>query len=142
MFSMPPATASFVKPDAISWAAETMDCAPEPHTRLTVIAGTETGRPASMADWRAGFILLPAWITLPKTTASTSKERPCPESARRRLSRMAAAPSSVAGTLFNDPLKDPRAVRTGWLKTISGRLMDVPLKRSGQKGLRRVKGAQ
>ena len=55
-------------PSQISCAAVTIACAPEPQTRLTVIAGTETGRPPSIAAWRAGFIRLPAWMTLPMTT--------------------------------------------------------------------------
>ena len=49
-----------ISPAAICWAAETIACAPEPQTRFTVIAGTETGNPAWMAAWRAGFILAPA----------------------------------------------------------------------------------
>ena len=68
MFSMPPAMAPSVKPSQISCAAVAIAWAPEPQTRLTVIAGTSTGTPPSMAAWRAGFILLPAWITLPMTT--------------------------------------------------------------------------
>jgi hypothetical protein len=35
MFSMPPATATLMLPRAISCAAETMACAPEPQTRLS-----------------------------------------------------------------------------------------------------------
>ena len=46
MFSMPPATATSTLPSRISCAAETIACAPEPQTRLTVIAGTVTGSPA------------------------------------------------------------------------------------------------
>jgi len=46
MFSMPPATATLMLPREISCAAETMACAPEPQTRLTVSAGIVTGSPA------------------------------------------------------------------------------------------------
>src|SRR5438067_2731724 len=77
MFSMPPATATLMFPREISWAAETMACAPEPQTRLTVSAGAVTGSPAWTAACRAGFILVPAWTTLPMTTVSTSSERSC-----------------------------------------------------------------
>ena len=35
-----------------------MACAPEPQTRLTVIAGTSTGMPPPIAACRAGFILI------------------------------------------------------------------------------------
>ena len=37
MFSMPPATATSTLPSRISCAADTMACAPEPQTRLTVM---------------------------------------------------------------------------------------------------------
>ncbi len=60
MFSMPPATAASTAPAAISCAADTIACAPEPQTRLTVMAGTVTGRPPRIAAWRAGFIFSPA----------------------------------------------------------------------------------
>ena len=40
MFSMPPATALSMKPSITSCAALAIACAPEPQTRLTVIAGT------------------------------------------------------------------------------------------------------
>ena len=71
MFSMPPAIA-LSKPSITSWRAEAIACAPEPHTRLTVIAGTSTGTPPPIAACRAGFILLPAWITLPIATVPIS----------------------------------------------------------------------
>jgi hypothetical protein len=44
----------------ISCDADTIACAPEPQTRFTVIAGTDTGNPAWIAAWRAEFILAPA----------------------------------------------------------------------------------
>ena len=44
MFSMPPAIAT-ATPGRDLLRAETIACAPEPQTRLTVIAGTATGRP-------------------------------------------------------------------------------------------------
>src|SRR5262249_658566 len=43
MFSMPPATATLILLGEISCAAETMACAPEPQTRLTVSAGIHLG---------------------------------------------------------------------------------------------------
>jgi hypothetical protein len=49
-----------------------MACAQEPQTRFTVIAGTDTGRPPWTAACRAGFILAPAWMTLPMATVPTS----------------------------------------------------------------------
>src|SRR5216683_631170 len=50
MFSMPPANATSTLPSKISCAAETMAWAPEPQTRFTVIAGTETGTFDAGAD--------------------------------------------------------------------------------------------
>jgi hypothetical protein len=93
-----------------------MACAPEPHTRFTVSAGTETGTPPPSSAWRAGFILLPAWITLPSTTDPSKAGS---SFARASVSRTAIAPSSVAGTPFSAPLNAPIAVRTGWHNTIS-----------------------
>jgi hypothetical protein len=97
MFSMPPAIVLDSMPTMISCAAETIAWAPEPHTRLTVIAGTSIGMPPLTADCRAGFILLPAWITFPITTvlifSGSSFDR-------SKLPRTAVAPSSVAGTDF------------------------------------------
>ena len=60
MFSIPPATATWSWPSQIACAAVAIACAPEPQTRLTVMAGTETGKPPWIAACRAGFIRLPA----------------------------------------------------------------------------------
>lgn len=100
MFSQPPATTALAKPSQTSCAAEATACAPEPQTRLTVSAGLSTGMPAFIAACRAGFILLPAWMTLPITTLSTASGA---RFARLSVSRMATAPSSVAGVVFSVP---------------------------------------
>src|SRR5215467_6449526 len=114
MFSMPPATATSMFPREISCAAETMACAPEPQTRLTVSAGVLTGSPAWTAACRAGFILLPAWTTLPMTTVSTSSGR---SFARVTAAPMATEPRAEAVTSLSEPPKVPIAVRTGSAKT-------------------------
>src|SRR6185369_17161065 len=81
-----------------------------------------TGRPPPREACRAGFMRLPAWMTLPITTVPiSSASRP----ARRSVSRTAIAPSSVAGVAFKDPLKPPIAVRTGWARTMSRVLMGI-----------------
>jgi hypothetical protein len=90
--------------------------APGPQTRLTVIAGTETGNPPPIAACRAGFMRIPAWMTLPMTT--TSMRAPS-RLGRLSVPRMAAAPSSVAGAVLSDPLYVPIAVRTGWVTMTS-----------------------
>src|SRR6266404_5838297 len=114
MFSMPPATATSTLPSKISCAAETMAWAPEPQTRFTVIAGTDTGSPAWTAAWRAGFILAPAWITFPMTTVPMSRgSRP----ARLTLAPIATAPRSGEDTSLRLPPNVPMAVRIGAART-------------------------
>src|SRR5215831_18341649 len=115
MFSMPPATATLMLPREISCAAETMACAPEPQTRLTLSAGIVTGSPAWTAACRAGFIFVPACTTLPMTTASTSSGR---SFARATAAPIATAPRVGAGTSLRLPPKVPIAVRTGAARTI------------------------
>jgi hypothetical protein len=101
MFSMPPAMATATSPVAICCAAVTIVWAPEPQTRFTVMAGTDTGKPPPIAACRAGFILLPAWTTLPIRTlpiaAASSPER-------LSVSRTTVAPRSVAGIALREPL--------------------------------------
>src|SRR5262245_39183828 len=127
MFSMPPATATLMLPNEISCAAETMACAPEPQTRLTVSAGIVTGSPAWTAACRAGFIFVPAWTTLPMTTLSTSSGR---SFARTTAAPIATEPRVGAGTSLSEPPKVPIAVRTGSAKTtercdVMARLLSV-----------------
>lgn len=50
--SEPPATAMPASPSMTACAAETMACTPLPQSRLTFIAGTDFGIPASIADTR------------------------------------------------------------------------------------------
>src|ERR1700752_2218617 len=111
---MPPAAATSILPSRISCATETMACAPEPQTRLTVIAGVVTGNPAWTPAWRAGFFFSPACTTFPMTTVSTSSGR---IPARATAPPIAAAPSAGAGTSLRLPAKVPIAVRTGSAKT-------------------------
>src|SRR5215831_8607188 len=133
MFSMPPATATSMLPSAISCAAETMACAPEPQTRLTVSAGTVTGSPAWMAACRAGFILVPACTTLPMTTVSTSSAR---SFARATAAPIATAPRLGAGISLSVPPNVPIAVRTGSAKTTERDVMANLLKAQRVAGAR------
>jgi hypothetical protein len=57
MPSTPPATTYSASPTARARAACTIASPPEPHSRLTVRPGTETGNPASSAAIRATFRL-------------------------------------------------------------------------------------
>src|SRR5258707_3627468 len=117
MFSRPPATAISISPAIICCAAVTIACAPEPQTRFTVIAGTDTGTPPLIAACRAGFILLPAWITLPSITLPTAAAS---SPSLRKRCRTTTAPRSAAGIVLSDPLNAPIAVRTGLQRTTSG----------------------
>jgi len=53
MDSAPPAMMISADPARIRSAARAMAWSPELQKRLMVIAGTESGRPARRADWRA-----------------------------------------------------------------------------------------
>lgn len=110
MFSMPPAITHSASPRRTSRAAEAIASAPDPQTRLTVMAGTDSGRPPLSVACRAGFMPAPAWITLPNTTDETfSGARPL----RRTVSPMTSAPRSGAAMAFRLPPNLPMAVRTG-----------------------------
>ena len=84
----------------ISWAAEAIACAPDPQTRLTVMAGALSRNPALMAAWRAGFIFAPAWTTCPMTTLSILS---APTPARLSVSAMATLPSAGAFMSLSAP---------------------------------------
>ena len=65
MLSMPPATTTSTLPAARASAPMITVCMPEPQTLLTVLACTESGRPAFSAAWRAGDWPTPAGSTQP-----------------------------------------------------------------------------
>ena len=56
MLSAPPARAKSASPSASAWTQETIACAPEPHSRLTFIAGAVSGTPASIAATRERYM--------------------------------------------------------------------------------------
>lgn len=127
MFSMPPAIATLAYP-ATSSAALAMACAPDPQTRLTVTAGTCTGRPPPMAAWRAGFTWPP-----PDSPGPAPRYRQ-PHEAGRHAGRFRAPQprrARVAGVSLNAPPKVPIGARTGAQRTISGLLMGTPCRESG-----------
>lgn len=55
MDSVPPARTQEAVPVMMVWAARIMDLVPDAQTLLTVVQTVESGRPALMAHWRAGF---------------------------------------------------------------------------------------
>ena len=54
MFSIPPATIISASPDCMDCAANITAFIPEAHTLLTVVQGTELGKPAKRAACLAG----------------------------------------------------------------------------------------
>ena len=56
MLSAPPASAKSASPMASACTAEAIACAPEPQRRLTFIAGTVSGTPASIAATRLRYM--------------------------------------------------------------------------------------
>ena len=66
MLSTPPAITSSASPALIARAAISSASMPEPHSRLTVLPGTSSGRPASSSAMRATLRLSsPAWLAQP-----------------------------------------------------------------------------
>src|ERR687898_1993786 len=123
MFSTPPAMTTSASPRAISWAAETMACRPEPHILFSVMPGTSTGRPLFMPTCRPGFMPWPADRMLPTITWSTwSPSMP----ARERTSLPTVAPRSVAGVSLSDPPNVPIPVLRGVEMTISPFPLPLP----------------
>src|SRR5215207_6193116 len=93
-----------------SWAAETIACSPDPHSRFRVKAGVSTGRPPLIVATRDRYMSrVSVWITLPNTTCPTSAGS-TPE--RLTASRTTAAPRSAGGMSFKLPPYFPTAVRT------------------------------
>ncbi len=105
---MPPATTTSASPARIACAASITALSPEPHTLLTVTAGTVAGMPARIAACRAGAWPTPPCKTFPMMTSWTS---PGSIPARETASRMATAPNSGAFSRANPPRNRPIAVR-------------------------------
>ena len=71
--STPPATSASASPARTACAASAIADMPEAHSRLTVMPGTSSGRPASSAARRATLRLSsPAWFAAPRMTSSTA----------------------------------------------------------------------
>ena len=83
---------------------------PEPQSRLIVLPGTVTGRPASSSDMRATLRLSsPAWLAQPKITSSTAAQSTF--GLRVLSARSGTAPRSSARTVASAPPKRPIGVR-------------------------------
>ncbi len=86
-----------------------IDLRPEPQTRLIVVAGVVSARPARSSAWRAGAWPAPAWSTWPMMTSSIRASAGRPD--RSTAARIAVAPSSTAGTPESAPPNLPMGVR-------------------------------
>ena len=76
--STPPANTNCTSPDLIARAASPTASKPEAHKRFTVMAGTESGKPANKDAIRATLRLSsPAWLAQPKITSSSSFQGKC-----------------------------------------------------------------
>ena len=68
--STPPATTTSASPDSIAREPIIAASSEEPQSRFTVVAGTDTGSPASSTAIRPTLRLSsPAWLALPQTTS-------------------------------------------------------------------------
>ena len=109
MLSAPPASAKSASPRESACTHDTIACAPEPHSRLTFIAGVVSGTPASIAAARLRYMSRGSVsMTWPKTTWPI-----CPASTPERASasRVAAAASAIGGIAARLPPNVPIAVR-------------------------------
>lgn len=71
--STPQATTTSYAPATTPCAAKCTACWEEPHCRSTVVAGTESGKPADSQAQRVVFMACsPTWSTVPPMTSSTS----------------------------------------------------------------------
>src|SRR5687768_5910379 len=122
MLSVPPATMISASAHFTACAASITAFSPDPQTLLTVCAGTESGMPARMEAWRAGFMPRPAWRMQPRITSSTWSGR---TDARRTASLTATAPRSTADTSLKAPPKLPMGVRHPLRMTTSSLPMTV-----------------
>jgi hypothetical protein len=102
MLSTPPASISSASPARMARAALPTASSPEPHRRLSVLPGTDTGSPASSALMRATLRLSsPAWLAQPYSTSATASQS---RSGWRCINaRSGTAPSSSVRTLESAP---------------------------------------
>ena len=108
--STPPATTTSASPDSIVREAMIAASSEDPHSRLTVVAGTDVGRPASSSAIRPTLRLSsPAPLALPHTTSPIlAGSSP---GARSRTPRSATAARSSGRTCARAPPKRPKGVR-------------------------------
>src|SRR6185312_3669691 len=121
MFSAPAPIATSASPSIRHWAADTMACKPEPHSRSTLNAGTLSGMPAFRVATRDRYMSRGSVLmTWPKTTWPTAAAG---TPVRSSTARTTVSPSSHGGTSFRPPPKSPTAVRHAPTMTMSCMMM-------------------
>lgn len=106
--STPPATTISASPVSTALDAIITASRDDPHRRLTVVAGTPTGQPASRTAMRPTFRLSsPAWFAHPQTTSSMAPGSASGSPARRCWSKDADRSSGLT------PAKAPRNLPNG-----------------------------
>ena len=116
MLSMPAATMTSASPHVMAWVAMWVAFMLEPHSLLTVTAGTSSGSPAACTARRPGLWPWPACSTLPTMTSSISAGS---SPARLTASAMAMPPSFTAGISDRAPRKRATGVRQALKMTVS-----------------------
>src|SRR5664280_197934 len=111
MLSTPPAMTSSASPVRIARAPMAIASSPEPQSRLTVLAETVSGRPASNVAIRATLRLSsPAWFAQPRTTSSIAAQSTV--GSRSVRARITCAARSSGRTVASAPPYRPIGVRT------------------------------
>src|SRR5437870_5620473 len=102
--STPPATKVSPSPALMAWKAIRIDWRDEAQKRLTLVPGTVSGSPPSMAMLRAMFMpCSPTWLAAPMITSSTSAGATAGTLSMRVL--MMKPPRSSMRASLSDPLK-------------------------------------
>src|SRR6476619_2608827 len=116
MDSTPPATTASAAPVEIRRYASAIDWSPDPHSRLTVKAGTRAGTPARSAATRDRFTASGGCAMLPKMTwSSAAGSKPV----RARSSVVTIRARCCAGTSFSSVPALAYGVRTPSTTTTS-----------------------
>src|SRR4051794_11082717 len=116
--STPPTTTTSASPDSTTREPIMAASSEEPQSRLTVVAGTETGRPASSTAIRPTLRLSsPAWLGQPQTTSPMASWSSPGALARTAFSAIAAR--SSGRTSASAPPNRPNGVRAAAYRNAS-----------------------
>ena len=106
MASVPPASTSSERPQAMAWAALCRACRPDPQFRCTVQAGTRGPQPRRIATIRARLASSGPGMMQPSTTSSSSSGGNGWRASRAR-------PAATARSAARNGPGMPRALRKG-----------------------------